>query len=87
VNDHQLQRQLTAYREATAAAVAPASLADQIVATMPRRARSRLFVRDARAGLLLAGALAVVSGLWAVRQTSETEQALAFQIGAWMEEP
>jgi hypothetical protein len=86
MNDDQLKRQLEAYREATADTVAPTDLADRIVATVPRRARSRLFARDARAALVLAGAVAAVVGFWAVRQTHQTEQRLAFQIGAWMEE-
>lgn len=80
-----LRQQLARYRELTEGAAPPAELIQQIVLATPRRARTRAFVRDAHAGLLIAAALGAAVALLAAANSSQVERQLIVQIGAWAE--
>jgi hypothetical protein len=86
-NDEAIRRRLLRFRDATAGVEAPAPVLARLLHGVPRRARLRRFVRDARAGLLAAAIAGAGSGLWAHVEQRQLERDMYVHVGAWADAP
>jgi hypothetical protein len=85
MNEIELGERLAAYRAETENAEPPLGLTETIAMTTARRARTRRFVRDARAGVAVAAVLGSTSGLWALGQSLQVERDVYVLVSLWSE--
>jgi len=85
MNENELGEHLAAYRAETENAEPPIGLTESIATTTARRARTRRFVRDARAGVAVAVVLGSTSSLWAFGQSTRVERDLYVLVSLWSE--
>jgi hypothetical protein len=85
MNEDCLERHLKNYREVSERVTVPPALTERILVATAGRARTRRFVRDARAVALVVGLLGATSALLASADAVRVEPLLAIQVGAWAE--
>jgi hypothetical protein len=87
INDEAIRRRLLGYRDATDRIEPSTHFLARLGREVPRRARLRRFVRDARAGLVVAALAGGGSRLWAHLGQEQLERDLYLQVSAWVEAP
>lgn len=87
MNDAELDRQLSAYRNATSSPPLPVDLVCRVLAKLPQRASTRRSLHEARMACVLALCLGAGGGLWATLETLAIERQLFVQITVWADGP
>jgi hypothetical protein len=87
INDEAIRQRLLGYRDATDRIELSTHVRARLGREVPRRARLRRFVRDARAGFVVAALVGGGSRLWAHLDQEQLERGLYLQVSAWVEAP
>jgi hypothetical protein len=87
MNHEAIRERLLGYRDLTDRVELSSQFLARLGREVPRRARLRRFVRDARAGLVVAALVGGGSRLWAHLDQEQLEREFSLQVGAWVEAP